>query len=164
MQHTAKNTRLYMKMCAGACISRISEKSAIVTIAFNDLAMKMCNQLRATTRWISFVLLVFISHCVFLFQQDMYCNLSEGFGLISRDTYRAVPKSWSYCFRSLMECGKLPPIRTFSEGFFLQPEWSKASFGTSSLVWWTHALKRRIFFSELQSCGWRHGSCLALIE
>jgi len=43
MQHTAKNARLYMDMCAAACASLISEKPAIVTIACSDLATKVGN-------------------------------------------------------------------------------------------------------------------------
>lgn len=90
IQHAAKNTRVYMDVCARVCVSLSSEKPATVTIAFNDLVVKMCNQLRATTHWVSFVTLVFASHCVLIFQQNIYCNRNEGFGLMSCDTYRAV--------------------------------------------------------------------------
>lgn len=85
------NTRVYMDVCARVCVSLSSEKPATVTIAFNDLVVKTCSQLRTTTHWVSFVTLVFASHYVLLFQQNIYCNLNEGFGLMSRDTYRAVP-------------------------------------------------------------------------
>lgn len=65
-----------MKVCAGAWISLISEKSAIVTIVFNDLAMKMCNQLRTTIHWISFVILGFLSLTVFSFFSNVCIAIS----------------------------------------------------------------------------------------
>lgn len=51
---------------------------------------------------------------------------------MSHENYRAAPEAWSYCFSIFLECGTLPSISTFSEGFFLQPEWSKVGFGIDS--------------------------------
>lgn len=72
-------------MCLQECFSLISERPAIATTAFRDLPVKMCDQLGGTTHWISFVLLVFVSHWVSLFHQDRYCNLNKSFGLMSHD-------------------------------------------------------------------------------
>lgn len=156
-----KNTRVYVDMCARACVSLSSEKPATVIIAFNDLIVKTCSQLRTTTHWVSFVTLVFVSHCVsakYILQSQwrLWPNVpwhTQGSSL-----------SWSYWFSILVECRTLPCTSTCSEGFFLHPEWSKALSGTGSLVWGTHALKRRRFPNELQSCGSGRGCCLVLIE
>lgn len=48
------------------CAFHYFSKASYGKIKFNDLTMIMCNYLRATPR-ISFVILIFASHCVFLF-------------------------------------------------------------------------------------------------
>lgn len=112
-QKIADCTWMYLK----ECVSLISERPATVSTAFRDLPMKMCDQLGGRTHWISFVLLVFVSHWLSLFHQDRYCNLNKSFGLMSHDICRAVPEYWSYCFSIFVECGTLPSISTFSESF-----------------------------------------------